>query len=207
MDKPAEMLTRSALHDLANVLAGIQGILDIADPERPLSPRDRGRLEAVVEEGLATLTRTRHLAMGTLPDALPQPGADWQAQLAEELKPMATLFKCQLEVSVDGSGPDPWPGLLLRSYVRAAVRQVLPYVHGGTLAIRGRAEAEAWLLDLAPVAFLPEALLSPPQDVPGDIASRWAAATGEALGLTLSCEHGTLSIRVPRHAEPPAAQT
>ena len=70
MEKSSELLLRSALHDMANVLAGVRGIVDLNQPGQPLSQRDRDRLEAVIEEGVCTLNRCRHLTLDTLPDSL-----------------------------------------------------------------------------------------------------------------------------------------
>ena len=199
MDKHSELLIRSALHDMANVLAGVQGILELNEPGRPLSTRDRDRLEAVVEEGMATLGRARHLAMGTVPEALLQDGEDWRAQLADELRPMGSLFRCQFEIRGErGTVPDQWPGTILRSYLRATIRQVLPYVQGGLLDVCCTAEAKEWRMRLSPVALLPEGLLALPEGLPGDISARWALALGTRLGIALSCDEGILTIRLPR---------
>jgi len=198
MDKQSELLMRSALHDMANVMAGVQGILDLADPDLPLSARNRERLTAVVEEGMATLGRTRHLAMGTLPEPQLQDGAEWRAQLADELGPLSILFRCRIEVtSGGGTGTDRWP-VSLRSYLRAAIRHALPYAQGGVLTIEGTADAEAWRLCLRPVTVLPEGLLELPEGKPGDICGRWARSLGEHLGLVLSCEDEGLTLRMPR---------
>jgi hypothetical protein len=199
MDKQSELLIRAALHDVANVLAGIQGILELTDPERPLGVRDKNRLEAVVEEGMATLVRARHLAMGTLPDAALQAGPDWRAQLADELAPMGLLFRCEFTMTcVDGGAPDLWPGTLLRSFVRAVARQALPYVRGHTLNIRCTPEPGRWCIRMDPVGLLPEGLTAQPEERPGDISGRWALALAAALGITLSCDDGVLLVQVPR---------
>jgi len=197
MEKHSELLIRSALHDMANVLAGVQGILELNEPGQPLSPRDRQRLEAAVEEGMTTLGRARHLAMGTLPEALDQEGEDWRAQLADELMPMGTLFRCQFAISAEGA-PDRWPGALLRSYLRAAIRQVLPYVHGNRLDLHLVSSATAWTITLSPVTLLPEGLFQAQEDRPGDISGRWAQHLGACLGEALSCTDEVLSLQVPR---------
>jgi len=84
MDPASEALMRSSLHDLANAMSGIRGILDLSDPLRPLSPRDRERLDAIIGEGMATLERSRYLAMASLPDALLESGTDWRPLLKEQ---------------------------------------------------------------------------------------------------------------------------
>jgi len=199
MEKESELLIRSALHDLANVLAGVRGILELADPSRPLSPRDRARLDAVVEEGLATLVRTRHLAMGTLPEDGEQEGPDWRGQLADELQPLGTLFRCAFTITLGaGAGPDRWPGTRLRSYVRAAVRQALPYCRGGAMTILCEPEPREWRLRLAPIDILPEGLAAQAIEGSGDIGARWAQHLGRAQDIGLSWQDGELRIRVPR---------
>jgi hypothetical protein len=128
MDKTSEQLMRSTLHDMANVLAGVKGILDLNRAGQPIGDRDRQRLEAVIEEGITTLDRCRHLSMATLPDGPLEPGSAWRAQLLEELEPMGTLFRSRFELAFDGAPEwDQWSGQLLRGYVRALTRQVMPH--------------------------------------------------------------------------------
>jgi hypothetical protein len=197
MDTPSELLMRSALHDLANVLAGVRGILDLSDPDRPLASRDRLRLEAVLDEGMTTLERSRNLAMETLPGAEVQPGAPWRAELLEQLGPLGILFKCRFDLSYLGDpGLDRWPGELLRGYARAVSRQVLPYVHDGSLAIRCEADRQEWRLIWSPAELLPESLTVEGKQL--DISSRWARRVGASLGVALVCEHGALTARIPR---------
>ncbi|HLO68073.1 MAG TPA: hypothetical protein VK188_13700 [Holophaga sp.] len=198
MDKDSELLMRAALHDLANVLAGVQGVLDLTPEDAPLSPRNRARLDAVVSEGLGILGRARHLAMGTLPDASLQSAREWREQLADELKPLALLHKAPLEVELEpGPGPDAFPGEALRTYVRSACRQVLPYARSG-LRIQARSEADHWRLRMAPVSQLPEGLCALPEGRSGDIAGRWALRVAQALDIAVAFEDGGLTIRIPR---------
>lgn len=199
MDKPSQLLIRSSLHDMANVLAGIQGILDLSDPARPLAARDRERLDAVLSEGLATLARARHLALETLPDALPQEGPDWRAQLADELHPLGVLFRNRFEFDpMPGPGPDRWPGTLLRSHLRAAIRQVLPYIQGDLLRLEFRSERHELRIVMRPVTLMPEGLQRLPEDKPGDMSSRWAMRSAAALGLEYQWRDQTLTARLPR---------
>ena len=203
MDKPAEFLIRSALHDLANVLAGIRGILDLGDPDEPMSTRDRDRLDAVLDEGLNTLERTRCLAMGQLPEAALEPGDAWRSHLLEELQPLGVIFRSAFEVTPEGEpGWDQWPGPRLRGYVRAVTRQVLPYVRTGRLAIRCEARERAWTVRWDGVAAIPENLLPLPEDRPRDIATRWAAEVAGALDITVTLEDGALAARMPRTGGP-----
>jgi hypothetical protein len=199
MDKSAEILMRSTLHDMANILGGIRGILDLTPAEQPVSQRDRQRLDAVLEEGIATLERCRHLALETLPDGPLEPGPEWRAQLLAELAPMGTLFRSRFELDFTGAPEwDQWPGGLLRSYIRAVTRQVLPFARGGTLCLRCDAGADGWRLRWSPAPSLPESLSGCPDGPQLDICSRWALLVGSALGATLGWEAGAVHGRVPR---------
>lgn len=198
MDKDSELLMRAALHDLANVLAGVQGVLELTPEDAPLSPRNRARLDAVVSEGLGILGRARHLAMGTLPDASPQPAQEWREQLADELVPLALLYKAPLDVQLEpGPGPAEFPGEALRTYVRSACRQVLPYARSG-LRIQARSEEGCWRLRMTPVSQMPEGLGVLPEGRSGDISGRWAQRVAEAMGISVVFEDGGLTFRIPR---------
>jgi hypothetical protein len=194
MDKPSELLIRSALHDLTNVLAGIRGILDLNSPGEPLTSRDRDRLEAVIDEALTTLDRTRNLAMEQLPEAALEAFETWRGQLQEQLQPMAVIFRRPIEVT--GADPDPWPGEPLRGFVRAVTRQVLPYIRTGHLAIRCQARPDHWSVAWEGVLAIPEALSG--EGGPRDIASRWATQLAATLAIRLSLEDGALVARMPR---------
>lgn len=199
MHNPSELLIRSAVHDLANVLAGVRGIIDLSSPDRPLSPRDRDRLEAVLDEGMATLDRTRRLATGALPDAALMPGVEWRGQLLEQLHPMGVIFRCRFEVLCDGDPQwDRWPGELLQGYVRAVTRQVLPHVQDGVLTLHCACDGQAWLVRWRTASSIPDNLLPASDGSPQDIGSRWAAKVGGSLGIALSCEDGALAARIPR---------
>ena len=199
MEKSSELLIRSTLHDLANVLAGVRGILDLNLPDQPFSQRDRERLEAVLEEGVTTLNRCRQLAVTGLPDGLPEPGPVWRELLQEALQPMGTLFRCRFELSSEGTPEwDQWPGELLRGYVQAMTRQVLPYARTATLAIHFSADPEGWRVRWSPAPRLPESLAADPERMAMDICSRWAQQAGASLEAGLSCGDGALLARIPR---------
>jgi hypothetical protein len=199
MDKTSELLMRSTLHDMGNILAGVKGILDLNDPDQPISQRDRQRLEAVIDEGVATLDRARHLTMATLPEGALEAGPAWRDQLLEDLGPMATLFRSRYEISFEGAPEwDQWPGHRLRSYVRAVTRQVIPQAKGGVMSLGCVAGPDEWLLRWSPVPFLPESLAQGPEDGPADTCVRWAARVGSALGASLGLEGGALLARIPR---------
>lgn len=199
MEKTSEVLIRSAIHDMANVLAGVRGIIDLNLPDQPINQRDRDRLEAVIDEGITTLDRCRHLTMETLPENVMEPGAYWRDLLLEELKPMGVLFRCGFELVFEGEPEwDQWPGKLLRGYARAITRQTLPYAKTSTLSIQFSATAEEWRMRWRPAASLPESIQPGPEERPMDICSRWAVRLGAVLDASLSCEAGSLLARIPR---------
>lgn len=199
MDKASERLFRSTLHDLANTLAGMRGILDLTATDQPLGARNHARMDAVVAEGLTMLARARHLALGTLPDASPQEGPDWRAQTRDEAAPLVSLFRHPVTVeAVSGEGPDLWPGALGRELVLAVARQILPYVKEGSLAVRCLPRKEAWIMAFDPVPFMPENLLPAPEDARRDLSSLWGRRLLDHLRADLSMENGILTIRIPR---------
>jgi hypothetical protein len=199
MEEFSELLMRSTLHDMANVLAGVKGIVDLNPPDQPISPRDRQRLEAVLEEGISTLERCRHLTMATLPEAAMEPGADWREQLLEELKPLGTLFRSQFALAFEGAPEwDQWAGRLHRSYIRAVTRQVMPFAKGTVMSIRCGADPDGWRVQWSPAPGMPDNLV-PGADVDHmDICGRWALQAGAALASSLTCEGGSLLLRIPR---------
>jgi len=199
MDPASEALMRSALHDLANVLSGIRGILELSDPHLPLTPRDQARLDAVISDGMVALDRSRHLAMGTLPESMVESGLDWRYQLIEQLKPLGTLFRRRFEITFKGEpADDRWPGELLRSYALALTRQVLPYVQAESLAIHSSADAKEWRLRWPHTTEVPESLRSDMETRPRDISARWTIWVGVALHVTLSADKDGLLAQIPR---------
>lgn len=199
MDHASEALMRSSIHDLANALSGIRGILELSDPERPLSSRDRIRLDAIITDGLVTLERSRYLAMGTLPDAVLESGPDWRRQLLEQLQPLAIVFKCKFEVAYEGEVThDRWPGELLRGYVTALCRQILPYMQGSTQGLLCGGDAKEWRIRWSHAANLPESLRPEMDTRPRDISARWALRVGGSLGVRLFVEDGSLVASIPR---------
>ena len=199
MDQASESLMRSAIHDLANLFSGVRGILELSDPERPLSQRDRSRLDAILTDGMTILERTRHLAMETLPDASLEAGSGWRRRLSEGLEPLAVVFRCKFEVTYEGEAVcDRWPGDLLRGYVLAVSRQVLPYVQGSGVTIQCGADDKEWWVRWNPGPTIPESLRPAAGERPRDISTRWALQTGGSLGAILAVEQGTLLARIPR---------
>lgn len=193
MERASEELIRAALHDLANTLSGIQGILDLSDPARPLTPRDRDRLTAVLQEGQTTLSRARALAMETLPTGAREAGADWAAQLQEQLAPLGTLFRSRVQVDCMATE---LPGLPLRAFLHALARLLLPYAAEEGLRISADSGPGGWEVRISPVAALPEAL-EPGASAPKDIAARWAQRLGEANGMRYDVREGILRVTGP----------
>ncbi|MBK8792841.1 MAG: hypothetical protein IPN59_06700 [Holophaga sp.] len=199
MDPASEALMRSALHDLANVLSGVRGILELSDPNLPLTPRDQSRLEAVIADGMVALERSRHLAMGTLPESMVESGTDWRHQLGEQLKPLSVLFRRQFAIRHEGEiADDRWPGELLRGYALALTRQLLPYVQAGTLEIIAHASPKEWRLRWPQATVVPDSLKPDQNSRPRDIGARWAIRVGESLAATLHADAEGFTLRVPR---------
>ena len=190
MERASEELIRAALHDLANSLSGIQGILDLSDPSRPLTTRDRDRLGAVLSEGQVTLGRTRSLAMEILPAAGREAGAEWTALLQDQLAPLCILFRSRVEVTC---GAVEMPGPRLRAFIHAVARLLLPYAAETGLKVAAAAGPEGWSVRFEPAAALPESL-EPSAPAPGDIASRWARRLADALGARYELEAGALRV-------------
>lgn len=202
MDRSGEALVRAALHDLSNTFAGIQGILDLSDPAQPLAPQARNRLEALLSDGMQLLTRTRHLALGTRPEALPESGAAWRGALEQQLQPLAAAFRCEIRLNPLGEAAfDRWPGELARGWALAVTRQVLPYLASGpspqALNLDLEATAPSWRLTWHPVKLLPDCL-KPSEEPPRDIGSAWVREVGRTLGVEAHFEGNRLTARIPR---------
>jgi hypothetical protein len=197
MDPNSETLIRHVLHDMANTLAGVRGILELNPEGRPLTTRDRDRLEAVIAEGMVTLARGRHLAMGTLPAPLPEGGDPWRRSLHDLVQPLSVLYRCRLDFTYQGDPAwDHWPGELLKGYVHALTRDLLPYAQDGVLGIRGSADAREWRLLWSPTSA-PAEILHPGKE-PRDTNSRWIAQAGSALGVRLEWDGGAILAHIPR---------
>ncbi len=196
MESGGEALIRSALHDVANVLSGVQGILDLSDPARPLSSRDRDRLGAVLAEGLSLVQRTRHLALGTRPEGPVESPEAWASALQQQLRPLGTLFAAPLEVRCDAPPAQPVPGPALREFVHGMARLLLPFAGEAGLRVRCSLASEGWRLDFEPAESVPDCLL-PAASGRRDIAARWTGALVEALGITLSHAGETLTAILP----------
>lgn len=199
MDPASEALMRSAFHDLANTLSGIRGILEMSNPDVPLSARDQARLDAILTEGMLVIERSRHLGLGTFPEFIMESGMDWRSHLQQRMKPMGTLFRRQFEILYEGEQVfDRWPGALLREFVHAVTRQVLPFSPGGTLLIYCRADAKHWSLFWPQAMDIPEALTASVDSLPRDISAKWARSIARELGIVFSLPSEGLCAKLAR---------
>ncbi|MDP2876335.1 MAG: hypothetical protein Q8O00_09130 [Holophaga sp.] len=171
----------------------------MSNPEQPLTPRDRLRLDAVISDGVVALERSRHLGMGTLPESMVESGMDWRHQLLEQLQPMGVLFRRNFQIRFAGEpAEDRWPGELLRGYTTALTRQILPYVQAESLEIVTQIHPKEWCLIWPQATVIPESLKPELAARPRDISARWALRVGESLGAVIRVNADGLTVRVPR---------
>jgi hypothetical protein len=195
----SEVLWRAALHDFNNLLAGLQGVLDLSDPRLPLDARNRMRLGATIEDGKTLITMARALALGRHPDPGMAPWAEWKSGLNQRLEPLSALFRCPIELVDEDTEETYWPTPLLQDWASAFTRQILPWAVPGPLRLKARTTPEAWLLIWESDAPIPTALLPvPPEDSPKNLASLWLRMTGERLGISLEQGEGELVARLER---------
>lgn len=197
----SEDLWRAALHDFNNLLAGVQGVLDLSDPRLPLDARNRLRLETTLEDGKTLITMARALAL----DRHPEPGLvtwfDWRAGLDPRLEMLAALFRCPIELVDVGADGAPWPTPLLQDWAAAFTRQILPWIVPGPLRLEAKAAKDAWFLTWVGDAPLPVALRPElPLDAPRSLPAFWLRSTGERLGLSIQETPRGLEARMERPA-------
>jgi hypothetical protein len=194
-----EELWRAALHDFNNLLAGVQGVLDLSDPRLPLDGRNRLRLEATLEDGKTLIAMARALALGRHPDPGLLTWFDWKAGLNARLEPLAALFRCPIELVDMGADGVSWPSPLLQEWAAAFTRQILPWVAPGPLRLEAKAAKDAWYLTWVGDAPLPVALRSElPLDAPKSLPAYWLRSTGERLGLSIRETPRGLEARMER---------
>lgn len=194
----SQELWRAALHDFNNLLAGLQGVLDLSDPRLPLDGRNRQRLESTLEDGKTLIAMARALALGRQPDSGMVSWSEWRAGLEDRLRPMSALFRCPIEV-VDQGAEGLWPAPLLQDWAAAFTRQVLPWTAPGLQRVAVAASAEAWTLTWPGDAPMPAALRpEPPVDAPRNLAAFWLRATGEQMGLAITETPAGLVVRMER---------
>jgi hypothetical protein len=194
----SEELWRATLHDFNNLLAGLQGVLDLTDPRMPFDGRNRLRLESSIEDGKTLIAMARALALGRFPDDGLASWAEWEAGLNERMEPVSVLFRCPIEL-VDAGAAGPWPAPLLQDWAVAFTRQILPWAAPGPLRLEAKATPEAWVLTWLGDAPLPAALRpDPPSDAPKNLPSFWLAAMTQRLGIQVEETQGGLVARMVR---------
>jgi hypothetical protein len=195
----SEELWRAALHDFNNLLAGLQGVLDLSDPRLPLDARNRMRLESTLDDGKTLIAMARSLALGRHTDPGLAPWTEWKSGLEERLEPMSALFRCPIELVDGGAASASWPAPVLQEWAAAFTRQILPWAAPGPVQLEAKATSEAWILTWLGDAPMPLALLpEPPADAPKNVPSLWLRATSERLGLTLAATPRGLVAQLPR---------
>jgi hypothetical protein len=199
-------LWRAALHDFNNLLAGLQGVLDLSDPGLPLDARNRMRLESTLEDGKSLIVMARALALGRHPDADMASWDEWKAGLEAKLGPMSAMFRCPIVLAALGAETASWPIPHLQDWAAAFTRQILPWVAPGPLRLEARVSPETWILTWVGDAPLPAALRSElPSDAPKNLSSFWLRATSERLGLSIQETPEGIVVQMARQTAPVAA--
>ena len=192
-------LWRATLHDLNNLLAGFQGVLELSDPKLPLDPQNRARLEASLEDGKTLIAMGRALALGRYPDAGMAPWNEWQAGLEERLAPMATLFRCRIQVVDAGASGTPWPAPIQQDWAAAFTRQILPWAAPGSLCIEASAGPDHWSLLWLTDAPIPAALQAdPPAGLARNLPALWLNDVADREGVAVEKTPRGLLVRLGR---------
>jgi len=195
----SEELWRAALHDFNNLLAGVQGVLDLSDPRLPLDPRNRARLESTLEDGKVLIDMARALALGRLPEAGEAPWPEWRSGLEQRMQSMATLFRCPIDLVDAGASGGAWPAPGLQDWAAAFTRQILPWAAPGPLRLEARCDPEAWVLTWVGDAPLPAALRPEPSpESPRNLPSFWLRDMAGRLGLSVDETPAGLVARMKR---------
>ncbi len=192
-------LWRAALHDFNNLLAGLQGVLDLSDPRLPLDARNRLRLEFTLEEGKTLINMARSLALTRYPDLSLVSWGEWKAELEARLEPMSAMFRCPIQLVDSGADGAPWPVPQLQDWAAAFTRQVLPWATPGPLRLEAAVSPESWTLTWVGDAPLPTALRPDlPPDAPKNLPSFWLRAVCERLDLSIQETPNGLVVRMAR---------
>lgn len=192
-------LWRAALHDFNNLMAGLQGVLDLSDPRLPMDARNRLRLGVVLEDGKSLIAMARALALGRLPEADTAPWEEWAGGLRGRLEPVSELFRCPVELVDAGAAGARWPAPLLQDWAAAFTRLILPWAAPGPLRLEAAADPEAWTLRWLSDAPLPTALaVEASPDAPKNLAGFWLRTMADHQGLVLEPLEGCLQARIPR---------
>jgi hypothetical protein len=199
----SEDLWRAALHDFNNLLAGLQGVLDLSDPGLPFDARNRLRLEATLEDGKTLIAMARALALGRLPDVGLAPWPEWKSGLEERLAPIGSLYRCPVDLVGVGTEGSTWPAPLLQDWAAAFTRQILPWAAPGPLRLEAMVSPEAWMLTWVGDSPLPTALRPVlPVDAPKNLPSFWLRAMSERLGLVIRETPEGIVVRMDRSSMP-----
>jgi len=195
----SESLWRATLHDFNNLLAGLQGVLDLSDPRLPLDPRSRARLECTLEDGKTLIAMARTMALGRAQEAGLTSWTEWRAGLEERLNPMALLYRCPIEVLDMGGSESSWPMPVFQDWAATFTRQILPWAAPGPLQLQARAELDAWVLTWPGDAPIPGALdPEPTAERPRNLPGLWLYEMTGRLGVIVEREEQGLVARLPR---------
>ncbi len=195
-------LWRAALHDFNNLLAGLQGVLDLSHPTLPLDKRNRLRLESTLEDGKTLINMARALALGRHPDQDLASWDEWRAGLEARLEPISLLFQCPIQLVGPEEDAAPWPTPSLQDWAAAFTRQVLPWAAPGPLRLQATVSAEAWNLTWVGDAPLPTALRPDPStEAPKNLPSFWLRDVSERLGLSIQETPGGIVVRMARKTD------
>ena len=183
------------LHDLRGCLGGMKATLDLR--EGGLEAREAARLDAALREGLALLELARSLGSGLWPEGGPEPRDAWAKGVEADLEAVAAAFRGKAALNVVGTAP--WPGPLLRAFVRSLARQLMPQAMPDPLSLQAEAGDEAWILRFSPVLAPPLALQEDGE--PRDLHGLWVKAIAARCRMAVSHEGDRLTIRIPRGPE------
>lgn len=193
----SESLWRATLHDFSNLLAGLQGVLDLSDPRLPLDARSRSRLECTLEDGKVLIGMARAMALSRPYAEGMVSWPEWRAGLDERLQPMAMLYRCPIEI-IDNGEVGAWPAPLLQDWAAAFTRQILPWAAPGPLRLEARIREGAWMLTWPGDAPFPAALQPElPPDTPMNLPSLWLREMTPRLGIVVLQTDLGLVARMP----------
>lgn len=192
-------LWRASLHDFNNLLAGIQGVLDLSDPRQPLSPRNRMRLEASLEDGKTLVAMVRGMALGRWPDTGQVPWLEWKQGLELRLDHLSIIYGCPVEVvRLDNPTEDSWPSPLLQDWAAAFSRQILPWIAPGTLRLEVERSLDGWVIRWPGAPPIPINLQpDPPADAALNVMALWVRTMTERMHITLEAAEGLITARIP----------
>lgn len=193
-------LWRAALHDFNNLLASLQGVLDLSDPRLPLDARNRMRLEFSLEDGKSLIAMARALALDRHPEATLASWGEWKAGLEARLDPMSAMFRCPIELVDVGAEGAPWPTPQWQDWAAAFTRQILPWAAPGPVRLEATVSPEAWSLTWVGDAPLPLALRpEPPPEVSKNLPSFWLRIVSQRLGLSIQETPGGIVVQMARN--------